>query len=64
MRRFDWDNATVLEDLRRDYGERRFRAYGMLDDASCMVAFTTRDETVRVISLRRMNRREVKRHGH
>jgi uncharacterized DUF497 family protein len=64
VRNFDWDDATVLEDGRQDYGERRFRAYGTIARVPCVVVFTVREETVRVISLRRMNRREVKRHGH
>jgi uncharacterized DUF497 family protein len=63
VRRFDWDHATVLEDGRHDYGERRFRAYGLLAGVPCVVVFTARDDTVRVISFRRMNRREAKRHG-
>lgn len=27
---FDWQGALILEDTRRDYGERRFLAYGMI----------------------------------
>lgn len=64
VRRFVWDAAVVVEDRRREYDERRLRAYGLLDGQSCVVVFTVRDETVRVISLRRIGRREAGKHGH
>ena len=63
-RRFTWDGAVVVEDQRRDYGERRLRAYGTIDGLLCAITFTTRGETVRVISLRRAHGKEMKRHGY
>ena len=57
VERFDWPDAVVLEDLRRDYGERRFRAIGTIDGELYALVFTPREE-IHVISLRRTNRRE------
>lgn len=57
---FDWETALVVEDDRRDYGESRFRALGMIEGALHAMAFTPRRAGIRVISLRRANRRERK----
>jgi len=59
----DLRTAVVQSDERRDYGEPRWRAYGMLGDRLHMLAFTVRDGRMRVISLRRANAREMKRYG-
>jgi uncharacterized protein len=29
---FVWDSALMVEDLRKDYGERRFQALGLIGD--------------------------------
>ena len=55
--------AHILADDRQDYGEQRWRAYGMLDGRLHMLAFTFRDGTLRAISLRRANAKESKRYG-
>lgn len=55
--------AYILADNRQDYGEPRWRAYGMMDGRLHMLAFTFRDGTVRAISLRRANAKESKRYG-
>jgi uncharacterized DUF497 family protein len=44
------------EDLRRDYGERRYRAVGRLGDAVIQIAYTWRGERRRIISARRAGR--------
>ena len=59
----DLRNAVVLADDRQDYGEPRWRAYGMLDGRLHMLAFTFRDGTLRAISLRRANAKETRRYG-
>lgn len=59
-RRFDWDRAVAFIDSRREYGELRRRAYGPIDGRLCVLVFTIRDDVVRVISLRKANRREIK----
>lgn len=59
---FDWSSAWVVEDVRKDYGERRFQAMGLIDDRVHVLVFTPRDGAVHVISLRKANAREVKRY--
>ncbi len=60
---FDLATAVVVPDLRRDYGEARFRVYGYIGGAPCVVIVTVRKTAIRVIGLRRANARERKRHG-
>lgn len=59
---FAWDSALIVEDLRKDYGERRFQALGLIGDRLHMMAFTPRANKAHVISLRKANKREVKRY--
>lgn len=56
---FDWDSALAVEDRRRDYGERRLRAIGFLGPRVHVVVFVPLIDGIRVISLRRANRRET-----
>lgn len=58
----DWSSALVVEDLRRDYGERRFQVLGYIGDRLHVLVFTPRAAAVHVISLRKANSREVKRY--
>lgn len=58
--RFDLATADIKPDLRRDYGEPRFRAIGMLDGRLHVLIFTPRAGGVRVISFRRANARECR----
>lgn len=60
---FDWDSALAVDDRRRDYGERRVRAIGYLGARLHVVVFVPLDDGVRVISLRRANRRETRLYG-
>jgi uncharacterized DUF497 family protein len=60
--RFDWDGATIKPDP-RSYDEQRYWAYGMMDGRLHLVAYTLRDEAIRIISFRRANKRERKRYG-
>ena len=57
---FEWDSALVVEDVRRDYGERRFQALGMITGRLFALVFTPRAGRVHVISLRKANRREIR----
>ena len=59
----DLSRAISIEDDRFDYGERRFVAYGPLGGELYAMCFTMRGNAVRVIGLRRANRRERKRYG-
>lgn len=56
--RMDLDAAQIVTDDRRSYGEARYRAVGFIDDRLCVMIFTMRGLTMRVISLRKANERE------
>ncbi|MEW5422670.1 BrnT family toxin [Amorphus sp. 3PC139-8] len=58
--RFDFETAYVRVDDRHDYGERREIAIGLIGRRLHVLVFTMRDETVRAISLRKANLREIK----
>ena len=55
---FDWQTAQVEPDLRRDYGEDRWVSLGRLGEVIHHLVFTRRDGRIRIISLRKANRRE------
>ncbi|MBX9909892.1 MAG: BrnT family toxin [Beijerinckiaceae bacterium] len=50
------------EDRRFDYGETRYRAWGMIDGAIYSLAFTRVEGRLRAISLRRAQDKEMRRH--
>jgi uncharacterized DUF497 family protein len=52
------ETAHIVEDVRQDYRERRFRVWGRIDDRLHAAIITPRGEKIRVISLRKANRRE------
>ncbi|WP_299881318.1 BrnT family toxin [uncultured Sulfitobacter sp.] len=56
----DWEGAIFIPDTRRDYGERRETMMGILKGRLIVVAFTMREDAVRVISMRKANSRERK----
>lgn len=60
---FDWDNAVIREDRRRQYAEQRFRATGYIGDRLHVIVYCHRGAATRVISLRKANLREVKLHA-
>jgi uncharacterized protein len=59
---FDWAEARIEPDTRRDYGEPRFIATGLIEGRLHVMVFARRGDATRVIGLRKANRREVKRH--
>lgn len=59
---FEWSSALLVEDTRKDYGERRFQALGFIEERLHVLVFTPRAGNVHVISLRKANQREVKRY--
>jgi hypothetical protein len=63
MDQFDWASAQVIEDRRKDYGERRFRAFGYIGARLHAVAYTPREGGMHVISLRKANKRERQRYA-
>lgn len=58
----DPDRVVEIDD-RYDYGELRFRMFGRVHGRLFVIAFTKRGEAIRIISARRANSRERKRHG-
>ena len=54
----DWTTAQIREDTRKDYGETRLLVLGMIRDRLHALVITPRGEDVRVISLRKANRKE------
>lgn len=52
----------VERDQRWEYGEERFQALGVLDGRVFVVIFTRRLRSIRIISARKANGREVKRY--
>jgi hypothetical protein len=58
----DFDALSIEEDERREYGETRFRAYGLLDGRPHCLAFTMRGSIMRPVSLRRAHKKEYLKH--
>ena len=58
MAMFDWPGAVVLEDDRRNYKERRLSATGHILGRLHVCIFTPRGGRLRIISLRKANRRD------
>lgn len=59
---FEWESAIVWPDTRRDYGEARFIALGRIGERVHSLVFTLRSDALHIISLRKANRREVRRY--
>lgn len=43
---------------RRDYGETRYQCMGLIDNQIAMMVFTVRKNSIRIISLKKVNERE------
>ncbi len=63
VREFDFSAALIVPDMRKDYGEARYRAIGRIDGVPYMVVFTPRERRLRIISMRRMHEKEAARYG-
>jgi uncharacterized protein len=61
-RGFDWETAIVTIDDREDYGELREMAFGFIGVRLHAIAFTRRGGNIRIISLRKANRMEMRRY--
>jgi len=57
---FTWKEALHKQDNRRDYGELRIVSTAPIHHRLCKLVWTPRGNTVRIISLRKANSREVK----
>jgi uncharacterized DUF497 family protein len=56
--RFDWQTAVEARDDRSQYGEERFVTLGFIDKRLHVLIYTSRRQKIRLISLRRANKRE------
>jgi uncharacterized DUF497 family protein len=56
----DWSLAYVVEDARKDYGERRYVAFVPLDERIHVIVYVVRTDARRLISARKANAREVR----
>jgi uncharacterized protein len=59
VRAFLDPQRLVREDDRWEYGESRYQLLGAIEHRVFFVAYTMRGQTVRIISARKANRREV-----
>lgn len=60
---FEWASALITSDSRRNYGEARLVAIGYIGLKLYVMVFTLRENAVRIISLRRANRREERQYA-
>nr|WP_198980672.1 BrnT family toxin [Herbaspirillum sp. ASV7] len=60
---FEWEAAVIREDTRRQYAEQRYEATGYIGDRLHVMIYCLRGDVVRVISLRKANRREERRYA-
>ncbi|WP_308916135.1 BrnT family toxin [Jannaschia sp. LMIT008] len=58
----DWDEAQTGKDTRRNYDEVRFITIVPLGGRLVVVCWTRREDRVRVISMRKANERERRKH--
>lgn len=56
---FDFTSIFTQEDTRKAYGETRLRIFGVVEGRLYVAVVTPRGEDLRVISLRKANRKEV-----
>ena len=61
-RAVDMNILVTVPDLRRDYRESRYLAFGEIDGVMYCLAFADRNRRVRAISLRRSRKREYTRY--
>jgi uncharacterized protein len=55
--------TVTAEDVRKDYGERRYITVGFLGERIVVLVWTPRDGGRRIISMRKANDREVERYA-
>ena len=58
--KFNWQTCVTILDCRNDYTEERFISTGFIEERLHVLVWTKRKEKVRIISLRKANKREVK----
>lgn len=60
--KLDWERTLVKPDARADYGEPRQIGYGPIGRRLYCVVYVERGDMLRIISLRKANRRETARY--
>lgn len=60
---FEWNDALVWVDERKEYGEARMCAIGYIEIRLYVVVYVDRADSRRIISLRKANLREVKQYA-
>ena len=53
-------DAFVITDDRKDYNEYRYILLGLMHERIVVIAFTVRGNVIRIISMRKANKREQK----
>ena len=60
--RFFDPNRIISADTRHSYGEDRYQLIGRIEQRLFVVVYTQRHDTIRIISARKANPREVRHH--
>ncbi|SHH63772.1 BrnT family toxin [Pollutimonas bauzanensis] len=60
---FEWETATITVDARNHYAETRFQAIGYIGRRLFVLVFCFRLTSIRIISLRKANARELNRYA-
>ncbi len=55
---FEWDSALETIDNRKDYGEERWISLGLIKNRLYVMIYVYRQNYIRIISLRKANKRE------
>jgi len=58
----DWAAALTREDTRNEYGELRYVSFVPIHDRLCVIVWCYRGAGLRVISLRKANKKEASRY--
>ena len=64
LRAFFDDSRVVTRDRRWDYGEDRYRLLGAIEGRIFVLIYTMRGSTIRIISARKANRKEIREYEH
>ncbi|MBA3516093.1 MAG: BrnT family toxin [Rhizobiales bacterium] len=60
---FEWSTASIVEDVGKDYGERREVATGFIGLTLYVFVYTLRAEEDHAISLRKANKQDSRRYA-
>src|SRR4051812_17201346 len=58
-----WGRVFEFSDTRFDYSEERLVCFGYVEGRLHVCVYTVREDTVRIISVRKANDREIKKYG-